>query len=174
MKIFLIGFMGSGKSVFGKRLARHLNLDFEDLDTLIEEKFKMSVPGIFSQFDESTFRNLETKVLHSFTNQDNFILSCGGGTPCFNNNIDFINDLGISIYIKMPVGALADRLSKSKTKRPLIHDTPPELLIEKIRTLLEKREPIYSQAKIIVDGINLCPEDLIASDEFKRQIFNTE
>ncbi len=166
--------MGCGKSVFGKRLARQLNLEFEDLDALIEERYKMSVPGIFSQFDEPVFRNLETKVLHSFSDRDNFILSCGGGTPCFNNNIDYINDAGISIYIKMPVEALADRLSKSKTKRPLIKDTPPEFLSEKISSLLEKREPIYSRAKLIVDGINLDVKHLIASEEFKRLTFNTE
>jgi shikimate kinase len=161
MKIFLIGFMGSGKSVFGKKLAKHLDLEFADLDTLIEQRYKMTVPGIFTRFDEPLFRNLETKTLNDFIANDNFVLACGGGTPCFNNNMDLINDSGISIYLEMNPKALSDRLIKSKTKRPLLANTNPEELYTKISQMLESRDKFYSKASYIVDGVNLKVEDII-------------
>jgi shikimate kinase len=161
MKIFLIGFMGCGKSVFGKRLAAQLGLHFEDLDNLIESKYKMSIPGIFSQFDEPIFRELETRTLMSVIENDNFVLACGGGTPCFNHNMDIINDNGISIYIKLSDKSLAERLIKSKAKRPLLANTIPEELLNKINKMLSEREAFYNKAKIVVDGLNLKTEDVI-------------
>jgi shikimate kinase len=161
MKIFLIGFMGSGKSVSGKKLAASLGLSFADLDTLIESNYKMSIPGIFSQFDETVFRKLETKVLKEFIEGDNFVLSCGGGTPCFNNNMDLIKKSGISIYIKLSPKALAERLIKSKTKRPLIQNISPEQLVSKIEEMLCQREKYYSQSSITIEGLNLKVSDII-------------
>lgn len=161
MKIFLIGFMGSGKSVSGKKLASSLGLSFADLDTLIEQNYKMTIPGIFSQFDESVFRKLETKVLNEFVEGDDFVLSCGGGTPCFNNNMELIKKSGISIYIKLSPKALADRLIKSKTKRPLIQNIEPEQLVRKIEEMLLLREKFYSQSDITVEGLNLKVGDII-------------
>jgi shikimate kinase len=161
MKIFLIGFMGSGKSVSGRKLASNLGLSFADLDTLIEQNYKMSIPGIFSQFDETVFRKLETKVLNEFVEGDDFVLSCGGGTPCFNNNMELIKNSGISIYIKLSPKALADRLLKSKTKRPLIKNIEPEQLVPKIEEMLILREKFYSQSDITVEGLNLKVGDII-------------
>lgn len=160
MKIFLVGFMGSGKSVFGKKLAAFLGLDFVDLDSLIEENYRMTIPGIFSQFDETVFRNLETEVLQKFINNDNFVLSCGGGTPCFNNNMEIINKNGISIYIKLKPKTLADRLANSKTKRPLIKDLDSNELILKIEEMLTKRDVYYKKATITIEGISLKASDV--------------
>lgn len=155
--------MGCGKSVLGKRLASRLKLDFADLDNLIEERYKMTVPGIFSHFDECVFRKIESEMLKTFSSsRDNFVLSCGGGTPCFNNNMDLINSSGISIYINLTAKSLTDRLLNSKTNRPLIKNTPRERLFERVTELLEIREYYYNQAQIIIDGINLKPEDIIA------------
>lgn len=154
--------MGCGKSVLGKRLASRLKLDFADLDNLIEERYKMTVPGIFSHFDESVFRKIESEMLKTFSSSnENFVLSCGGGTPCFNNNMEIINSSGISVYIKLNAKALTDRLLKSKTNRPLIKGVRPDQLFQKVDEILEKRESFYNQAQIIVDGINLKPEDVI-------------
>ena len=161
MKIFLIGFMGSGKSVSGRKLATSLGLSFADLDTLIEQNYKMTIPGIFSQFDETVFRKLETKVLTDFIKNDNFVLSCGGGTPCFNNNMELIKKNGISVYIKLSPKSLADRLIKSKTKRPLIQNIEPEQLVSKIEEMLYYRENFYSQSNITIEGLNLKVGDII-------------
>jgi shikimate kinase len=162
MKIFLIGFMGSGKTSFGKRLAKHLKLDFHDLDSLIEEKYKTSIPSIFDKFNESVFRTLETSVLkETIDTKDNFVLSCGGGTPCFNSNMELINDSGVSIYIKMPVKALYSRLKKSNKKRPLLTNLSDELLFEKISELLNQRESFYNKANHVADGINIKLNDIV-------------
>lgn len=160
MRIVLIGFMGSGKSVFGKRLAKHLNLKFIDLDNHIEQKYKMTIPSIFSTFDETVFRNLETKELNEILKQDNLILACGGGTPCFNKNMKSINSQSISVYLQLNEKALFNRLIKSKTKRPLIQDLKHDELLNKISELLNERERFYNQSKLTVNGINLNVEEV--------------
>lgn len=153
--------MGSGKSVSGRKLASSIGLSFADLDTLIEQNYKMTIPGIFSQFDETVFRKLESKVLNEFVKNDDFVLSCGGGTPCFNNNMELIKKSGISIYIKLSPKALADRLLKSKTKRPLIQNIEHEQLVPKIEEMLLYREKFYCQSDITVEGLNLKVGDII-------------
>lgn len=155
--------MGCGKSVLGKRLASGLGLKFADLDTLIEERYKMTVPSIFSHFDEKVFRQIETEMLQNYSSSNNeFVLACGGGTPCFNNNMEIINSSGISIYIKLNSKALTDRLLKSKTNRPLIKNISSNELLQKVDELLVQRECFYNKAQIIVEGINLTSEDIIA------------
>jgi shikimate kinase len=161
VKIVLIGFMGSGKTVFGKKLAQYLNLNFVDLDLHIEQKYKMTIPSIFTNFDESVFRNLESIEIKQILSEDNLILSCGGGTPCFNNNMDLINNYGISIYLELNEKALADRLSKSKSKRPIINNLNIEELIIKITELLKSRDKFYRQAKITVSSINIKLEEVV-------------
>jgi len=164
MKLYLIGFMGSGKSVLGKRLASQLGLKHFDLDKQLEEKYKMTIPGIFSRFDETVFRQVESERLKFFVSSDeNFVLSCGGGTPCFNNNMELINSSGISIYLKLDAKTLTNRLLTSKTIRPLIKNTPGENLLEKVSEMLEVREQYYNRAQIIISGINLKVDDIIAS-----------
>lgn len=155
--------MGSGKSVIGKKLAAELNLEFLDLDTLLEEKYKMTIPGIFEKFGEMQFRELETLTLKATILSDNFVLSCGGGTPCFNNNMSLINNSGFSIYIKMDKNSLSERLLKSKTKRPLLKDLTLETLPEKVEQMLKIREEFYSQAHITLEGGGLTVEKIVKS-----------
>ncbi len=161
MRIFLVGFMGAGKSVVGKRLAKSLNLSFFDLDAEIENRYHMSVSSIFQSFDEECFRRLETETLKSFADKDGYVLSCGGGTPCFNDNMTLINGLGLSVYIKMPAKALANRISMSHKKRPLTADKTEAELLEYVEATLAVREPFYSMASISVEGLNLDKDALV-------------
>jgi len=157
--------MGSGKSVFGKRLAKHLNLKFFDLDKHIEQNYRMTIPSIFNTFDETVFRNLETKELQKILQEDNLVLSCGGGTPCFNNNMEIINQQGLSIYLELNEKNLTDRLTKSKTKRPLIAGLKSEELITKISELLKARENYYRLAKLKISEININIEEVVKQIE---------
>lgn len=161
MRIFLIGFMGSGKSAVGKKLANKLNLDFLDLDILIEDKYKMTIPSLFQQFGEKQFRNLETITLKENIQQSSFIMSCGGGTPCFNSNMDIINNRGTSVYINLDAKTLANRIYNSRKNRPLVHNISKENLPEKITELLQSREKYYKQAKITINGFNLDINSLV-------------
>ncbi|MBI4645309.1 MAG: AAA family ATPase [Bacteroidia bacterium] len=151
MRIFLIGFMGSGKSTVGRKLAHGLYLDLIDLDKFIEKKYKKTIPEIFGLYGEPWFREKERNELVELLRRDNYIMSTGGGTPCFYNNMQLINNNGISIYLRATPLELADRLRKSKYDRPLIKDIKNENLLQYIETKLIEREPFYLQSKIIVD-----------------------
>lgn len=161
MKVFLIGFMGSGKSVLGRKLANALKHDYYDLDKYIEQKYKMSVNSLFFQFDENIFRNLETKSLEEISSKKSFICSLGGGTPCFNSNLKIIKNSGTSIYLKLDAKTLTNRLINSKTKRPLITNLNEEELLYKVEKMLKERESFYSQADIIVEALNIKADDII-------------
>jgi shikimate kinase len=161
MRIFLVGFMGAGKSVVGRRLAKSLNLSFYDLDEEIESHYKMSVSAIFQKYDEACFRKLETSVLESFSNKDDFVLSCGGGTPCFGENMALMNSIGTTIYIKLPTDELVGRISSSYHKRPLTDGKSDEDLASYVDAMLKKREPFYSMAKITVDASGTDKETLV-------------
>ena len=152
MRIFLVGFMGAGKSVIGRRLAKSLSLSFYDLDEEIESRYKMSVSAIFQKYDEDCFRKLETSTLESFSKLDNFVLSCGGGTPCFGENMSLMNSLGSTIYIKITADELTERIANSFHKRPLTEGKSDAELAEYVTSTLKTREHYYSMAKITVDG----------------------
>lgn len=160
--IFLLGFMGCGKSTLGKKVAKKLDLPFFDLDKCIEEKAGVSISEIFKTKGEEYFRALESKVLISLiNNQDNYVLSLGGGAPCFNDNMKLINELGTSIYLKYNEGILASRLINSKAERPLIANKTKEELIDFISKLLSKREQFYNQSKIVVEGNNITANQVV-------------
>lgn len=148
--IFLIGFMGSGKSYWGKLWAAKAGMLFFDLDEMIEAEEKKSVAAIFEQDGEAYFRQRETAVLKTFTQQSNCIIASGGGTPCFNNNMQWMNDNGITIYLSATPGDIYKRVITEQEKRPLIKDFSPEDLTAFIEKKLKERESIYSQAKIIL------------------------
>ena len=120
MLIYLIGFMGSGKTTAGKKLARKLAYNFVDLDSLIESETGMSIQNYFGEFGEEKFRLLEQKTLKSTFAFKNTVVSTGGGAPCFFNNIDEINSKGLSIYLKADINLIISRLQGGKNKRPLI------------------------------------------------------
>ena len=160
MKIFLIGYMGSGKSTAGKKLAAKLGMEFYDLDEYIEKEYGKTIEEIFDSEGEEKFRDMEHNALKAFLEKDNIILSAGGGTPCFYDNMDLMNDHGVTIYIKMSVDSLAHRLVNAKKKRPLIRDMSEFDMKNFIATNLEKREPFYLQAQYKVKGKDLDIDEL--------------
>lgn len=152
MRVFVIGFMGSGKSTLGKPIARALGCDFVDLDHYIEKSEGMTISEIFAQKGEAAFRALENHYLCQLSELDNVVVSTGGGTPCFNSNMELMNRMGQTVYLKQEPKTLANRLIYSKNKRPLIEGKTPEQLLEYIRTTLAVREQFYNQASVVVDN----------------------
>ena len=160
MKIFLIGYMGSGKSTAGKKLAAKLNMGFADLDDYIEEQSGKSIEDIFEKDGESKFRELEYNYLKHFLGKDNLILSVGGGTPCFYDSMELMNSSGITVYLKMSAETLAHRLVNAKKKRPFIKDMSETDLKHFINANLEKREQSYLQAQYKVKAKDLNVDEL--------------
>lgn len=162
MRIFLIGFMGSGKTTLGKQLSDKLGLPFIDLDDRIEAAAGMKINDIFSKKGEDFFRKLEAVRLREvIQEEENMILACGGGTPCFFDNISFINASGISIWLNTPKEVMADRLMKEAGHRPLVNGLSSQKLTEFIEDRLEQRLAYYSQATLTVDPSTLSVDDLI-------------
>jgi shikimate kinase len=153
-KFFLIGYMGSGKTTLGKQLAKKLNLQFIDMDMFIENRYHKSITAIFEEKGEAAFREIERKALQEILNFENVVISTGGGMPCFFNNMDLMNQSGITIYLKVSVDELAERLKKSKQKRPLIKNKDPEEIKNYIAANLEKRELFYNRATFIFESGN--------------------
>lgn len=147
-RIFLIGYMGAGKTTIGRELAKKLNLDFIDLDLFIQARFQKTVNQLFKYSGESEFRNIERNMLREVGEFENVIISAGGGTPCFFDNMEYMNQSGTTVYLKASADILSSRLSISKEKRPLIKDKNDDELKSFIIDSLYKREPFYTQAKI--------------------------
>jgi len=158
MLIYLIGYMGSGKTTAGKRLANRLGYEFIDLDEWIELHENRTIAEIFDQSGEEYFRQIEQQTLYKTFHLKNSVISTGGGVPCFFDNMDQMNIHGITIYIDLKAKALASRLKEAKNQRPLIKDKSDEELVRFIEEALEKRVPYYSKAKYTVDGLNLSAE----------------
>ena len=171
-RIFLIGYMGSGKTTVGQLLAARLGYNFIDMDSYIEEKQFKSVHQIFVELGEAKFRLLEQHCLHEIADFDHVIISTGGGSPCFFDNMKYMNEHGISIYLKLSPEQLAVRLGDSHiNKRPLIADKKGEELLRFIREGLAIREPFYSQAAFSVTGdIESLLSQICDSVEMKKQI----
>ena len=150
-KIFLIGFMGSGKTTTGKKLASRLNWKFIDLDEFIEEDKGMPVAEIFETQGEDWFRTVEAEALRTVTKAGNTVISTGGGTPCFYENMEFMLQNGLTVYLRMTPESLARRLARSSAGRPLLKDIDKEELETYIRTKLVERELWYSMAEIKTD-----------------------
>ncbi|MCZ2223348.1 MAG: shikimate kinase [Chitinophagales bacterium] len=145
MKIFLIGMMGSGKSFLGKQIAGKLQLSMFDLDNLIEAKEKSSIEEIFSKKGEKYFREIETKILRSFSNEESFVLATGGGAACFNNNMEWMNEEGITVWLNETIDIITERLLNEKKQRPLIKNIKDDELKEFLKELLEERNQFYKQ-----------------------------
>ncbi len=170
-RVFLIGFMGSGKSTLGAKLARQIGYDFVDMDHLIEETAGMTVPGIFNELGEKVFRKWEHDIVLELSLRDKVVISTGGGAPCHSDLISIMNKNGTTVYIKLPPEALAKRLLHSKTERPLIKGKSEKELLDYIRLKLEERDFYYNQAAHSVDGINLQTGPLISLlEERGRQV----
>ncbi len=147
MKLYLLGFMGSGKSHVGKKLSARLQLPFLDLDDFIVEREGMSINEIFACKGEHGFRQIERKCLEETAEMDNAIIGCGGGTPCFFDNMEWLNKHGTTWYLNYPASVLFDRLKTRKAKRPLLKDMSDEQLLSFIEKKLEERAPYYEAAQ---------------------------
>lgn len=149
--IFLIGFMGSGKSYWGKQLGQALKVPFFDLDERIEENEGRPITEIFAAEGEEYFRRKESEVLMLLTEtHDNFVMATGGGTPCFFNNIDYMNKMGTTIWINCSVNCLFDRLRDEKTSRPLLKELTEDQMKGYITKKLGDRKIFYQQATEII------------------------
>jgi len=155
--------MGSGKTTIGKLLAEKLRMDFIDFDKHIEQEAGKKISEIFDTAGENKFRYLEHEYLKKLLNKDNVVISLGGGTPCFYNNIELINKHGISVYIQMSVDVLVKRLSNEKKNRPLIRDLNEVDLRYFIETNLEIRLPEYQKANHTIQAENK-PADVLIKD----------
>ena len=149
MKFFIIGFMGSGKTYVGERIARELGIPFYDLDEYIEEKEGESIREIFDKKGEAYFRQVERMCLRDFGIIGDAVIACGGGTPCFFNNLEWINEIGISIYLQTPVPLLVERLSSDPGQRPLLAGKSKTELQDFVEKKLAERVDYYLNASII-------------------------
>lgn len=149
--IVLLGYMGAGKTTVGRQLALNLNMQFYDLDWYIEMRYHTTVSQIFAERGEEGFREIERNMLHEVAEFENIVLSCGGGTPCFYDNMDYLNSICETVYLKARPDVLAAHLKMGKVERPLIKGKSDEQLLAFIEESLAKREPYYSKAHHIVD-----------------------
>lgn len=159
-KVYLTGFMGSGKTTAGRKLAGRMGWEFIDLDRLVELKSGMTIPEIFSSHGETHFRSLEAETLRQLKKARNAVISTGGGVPCFSDNMEFMLSDGIVVYLKMTPAQLRERLLGSKTDRPLIKGMDRDQLLSFITTRLLEREEYYSKAHIVTDGLNIDVDHL--------------
>lgn len=146
--IFIIGYMASGKTTFGRALARRLGYDFIDLDFYIRQRFRKSIPELFAEYGEEWFRERENALLREVGEFDRVVIACGGGTPCSEGNMDYMNSRGLTVLLEASEESTLRRLLLAKGKRPLTAGKSPEELREYIRTHKQCRMPFYSQARI--------------------------
>lgn len=167
MKIFLIGFMGSGKTYWGEQLSQKLGIPFFDLDEQITSHEGKPVTEIFASEGEEYFRLLEKDVLHIIAeSHESFVMACGGGTPCYFNNIDYMNLSGITIWINSPLETLYQRLINEKKHRPLIKELTDEQLKGYIIKKFADRKIYFEQAGIIID------EEPVQLDSLIEKLFH--
>ena len=150
-RIILIGYMGSGKTTVGKALSKETGMMFYDLDWCIESRMHKTVAQIFAERGEEGFRKIEYNMLHEVAEFEDVIISCGGGTPCFFDNIDYLNGQGDVCYLKATPEVLYKHLLMGKVERPLIKGKSPEELIKFITEQVGKREEFYTKARYTLD-----------------------
>ncbi len=161
MRIYLIGYMAAGKSRLGKELAAIASMQFVDLDDLFEARYRISIIDFFDKYNEEVFRKLEQEILHETQFCNDSIISTGGGTPCFFDNMKFIRQNGKSVYIRVAPASLSSRLLTIRRKRPLLKDLPPLELEPFIIQQLAEREHYYLEADYIVDGPEVDPAEIV-------------
>lgn len=168
MRIFLIGFMGAGKTHWGKQVANRMGLPFHDLDELVVAQEGRSIADIFTENGEEYFRLAEKQMLEELVErEDSMIISCGGGTPCFFNNIDFMKRHGIVVWLNTHVEVILQRLLKERMHRPLLKDIRDEDLRNHIVRKLNERRMYYEQADVIIDK-----EDSISMNDFIQTVLH--
>lgn len=145
--IYLIGYMGSGKSTLGHALAKATGLTFIDLDTYIESRYRKTIRDIFAERGEEGFRQIEKAMLEEVSSFEDVIVACGGGTPCFFDNMEVMNTSGTTVLLDTTIESLHRRLCHGKAKRPLIANMSDDELKSYIASALEKRMPYYTLAQ---------------------------
>ncbi|MDB5016513.1 MAG: aroK [Mucilaginibacter sp.] len=158
--VFLIGFMGCGKTTLGRKLANRLGYPFMDLDHILEAQESMTIVQYFSKYGEDAFRKLESEVLKHTGYPEHAVISTGGGLPCFFDNMQWMNAHGKTVYIKLSPKTLADRLEKEKEERPVLNGQHGDALVSFIADKLAEREEFYSKATIVTDGLSLTAEKI--------------
>lgn len=153
-RIILIGYMGAGKTTVGKALAAELGLRFYDLDWYIESRMRKTVAQLFAELGEEGFRRIERNMLHEVAEFEGVLISCGGGTPCFYDNMQYINQQGLTLYLKASPEVLYKHLKMGKSVRPLLLNKTPEEVQRFISEQLKAREQFYTRAQFTLD-VNL-------------------
>lgn len=168
MTLFIIGYMASGKTTFGKALARKSGLQHIDLDFYIEQRFHSTIREIFASKGEAEFRRIESSMLREVGEMSDVIVSCGGGTPCYGDNMDYMNSRGTTVCLQASEDIIANRIIKAGNKRPLMAGKSYDEIIETLRKHMEVRKPFYDKASIIISGSRLDNKSQIADtvDEF--------
>ncbi len=161
MIVYLVGFMGSGKSTLGKRMAASAGWRFEDLDSVIEKMEGRTISGIFDNQGEDYFRKIEAVALRNLPAVSDMVVACGGGTPCYGDNMEYMNSTGKTVYIRHEPGTLMNRILNARKERPLVRDMQPEELNRYIHEQLQEREKWYKRSSIIVDGLKADPGKLM-------------
>lgn len=161
MRIYLIGFMGSGKTTIGKQVATKLNHDFIDQDQEIEKQFGMEVSKIFEVHGEKVFREAEHQFLQEFSKRENVVISTGGGAPCFYDNMEIMNQTGLTVYLNVEPKILVSRLKESGDTRPLIHGKTETELFAYVQQKLKEREVYYAKARLSVKAVNIKASDIL-------------
>ncbi len=152
MRIYLLGYMGSGKSTLGRNLARELGISWIDTDDEFETRYKIVIPEFFNKYGENAFRELEQKLLADFSKVSDIVISTGGGMPCFFDNMDLMNQTGFTVYLKTTPELLISRNEISARKRPLFQQMKGENFLQNVTQHLKSREPFYEKAKLILDS----------------------
>ena len=163
MRIYLVGYMSAGKSTTAKRLAKRLGVEAYDTDRMFEERYHISVSDFFQKYDEPLYRRLETQILHDTLAFDNAVIATGGGTACFNDNMEWMNQNGVTVFLKISPRSAVLRLSQSKVKRPKVYGKSPEELEDFIQKNYTERMPFYEKAQITVKSEDLDVESLVSA-----------
>jgi shikimate kinase len=163
MKVFLIGMMGSGKSFWKQQLSSKLKTGGYDLDHIIESVEEKTISELFDELGESSFRKTESKLLRWFGEKKSFVLATGGGTPCFHQNMEWMNQHGFTIWLDEPVDVIVERLKPEMDHRPLLKNASIQDLHMFVQDKLKERKPFYSQAKCILSGDQINIKNLIAN-----------
>lgn len=154
MKIYLVGYMYSGKSTFGRSLAKARGLRFVDTDRLFENKYHISIPDFFKKYDEPLFRQLEAQLIRSTEEMDDVVVATGGGAPCHHGNMEWMLEHGRVVFLQTDMETLMKRIAATHNPRPLLMGMTPEEQKAFIANQLEQRLPYYTQAHITLDGAN--------------------
>ena len=163
MRIYLIGYIYSGKTTVGRKLADALGYDFLDLDQAIEARYHTTLPLFFKRYGEPMFRQVEMQMLHATDQMDNVVISTGGGTPCFGDNMQWINANGISIYLRLTEESICKRMESSRKCRPTVMALPPDQRQKFIHDQLQQRIPIYTQAQHTIVSDEMNTKDIVSS-----------